>query len=67
MWFIGSDSFDLPANIRYYRQDTTPIKVVDYETGERKTVELGEIVTKYMRCDGIEVTIDYIGLLKIQK
>ena len=65
MWFIESDSFDLHANIRYYRQDTTPIKVVDYETGERKTIALGEIVTKYMSWDGYRSKdFEYIGFIE---
>ena len=65
MWFIESDSFDLPANIHYHRQDTTPIKVVDYETGKRKTIELGEIVTKYMKCGGYNnKDFDYIGFVE---
>ena len=65
MWFIESDSFDLPTNIRYHKKDTTPIKVVDYETGERKTITLGEIVTKYMKCGGYNnKDFDYIGFVE---
>lgn len=62
MWFIESDSFKLPANIRYYKKNDRPIKVVDYETGERKTVELGEIVSEYMACEGHRSgDFEYIG------
>ena len=36
MWFIESDSFDLPTNIRYHKKDTTPIKVVDMKQEKEK-------------------------------